>query len=485
MAQSPYLDQNAPEILALERQKKLADLLQSRALEQPQGQMVSGRYVAPSIIQQLAPLANAYMGRQAGEDVESKQSKLANLIRGQQSAEIDKFVSAATPQERLKLSLTSQNPILQGVGAKIAENEFVAQKPEWKESKKYNSDGTITHGYINTKAPVPLATFVPQSDQPALTEKDKRDLANKDRDFNELSAKDKASLANDAARLDISAKDLFFNTGMTGGGGYTPKPQAQPIAPQGQALVATQPSPQGLSNALRGQPTQAPTQAPVMPQAPQPQTQPLTKPQILQQNIPTDGGQLKLPLKMQYEILKEEQKPPTEFAGKAVLFGSAMNQAEKVINKLEKEGTTTGAIAPAFLSGIVKLAPLGVGDAAANAVEAAFRADPTKFVGPDKNQQKLAQAQLAWSIAWLRQTSGANFGASEIASTIKEYFPLIGEDSSLVQQKNEARGARVKELEYLSGPSGAKRIQQYGQPQATSKPLQRWNPQTQQLEDIK
>jgi hypothetical protein len=194
---------------------------------------------------------------------------------------------------------------------------------------------------------------------------------------------------------------------------------------------------------------------------PQPQTQPLTKPQILQQNMPTDGGQLKLPLKMQYEILKEEQKPPTEFAGKAVLFGSAMNQAEKVINKLEKEGTTTGAVLPSVISGIVKLAPLGVGDAAANAVEAAFRADPTGFAGPDKNQQKLAQAQLAWSIAWLRQTSGANFGASEIASTIKEYFPLIGEDSSLVQQKNEARGARVKELEYLSGPSGAKRIQQY------------------------
>lgn len=87
MAQSPYLDQNAPEILALERQKKLADLLQARALEQPQGQMVSGRFVAPSLVQQLAPLANAYMGRKAGEDVESKQAKLANLIRGQNVAE--------------------------------------------------------------------------------------------------------------------------------------------------------------------------------------------------------------------------------------------------------------------------------------------------------------------------------------------------------------------------------------------------------------
>jgi hypothetical protein len=457
MAQSPYLDQNAPEILALERQKKLADLLQSRALEQPQGQMVSGRYVAPSIVQQLAPLANAYMGRQASEDVESKQSKLANLIRGQQSAEIDKFVSAATPQERLKLSLSSQNPALQGIGAKIAENEFVAQKPEWKESKKYNPDGTITHGYINTKAPVPLATFVPQSDQPALTEKDKRDLANKDRDFNQLSAKDLASLQNEAARLGISAQELFFNTGLTAGGGFKLPPQApqtQPIAPQGQPPVAPQASPQVLSNALRGQP-------PVMPQAPQPQTQPLTKPQILQQNMPTDGGQPNLPMKMQLELLRDQQKPPTEFAGNAVLFGSAMNQSQKIISDLQKEGTTKGAVAPAFLSGIVKLAPLGVGDAAANAVESAFRADPTGFVGPDKNQQKLAQAQLAFATSWLRQTSGASFGASEIANTIKEYFPLIGESDAVIQQKNEARIRAIKGLEYLAGPQGAKQIQQY------------------------
>ena len=98
MAQSPYLDQNAPEILALERQRKLADLLQSRALEQPQGQMVSGRFVAPSLVQQLAPLANAYMGRKAGEDVESRQAKLANLIRGQNVAETKDIFSTMMGQ---------------------------------------------------------------------------------------------------------------------------------------------------------------------------------------------------------------------------------------------------------------------------------------------------------------------------------------------------------------------------------------------------
>jgi hypothetical protein len=107
MAQSPYLDQNAPEILALERQKKLADLLQARALEQPQGQMVSGRYVAPSILQQLAPLANAYMGRKAGENYESQASKLAQRLRQQNVTEGEDILSTMMGREGQAVPMTA------------------------------------------------------------------------------------------------------------------------------------------------------------------------------------------------------------------------------------------------------------------------------------------------------------------------------------------------------------------------------------------
>jgi hypothetical protein len=129
MAQSPYLDQNAPEILALERQKKLADLLQSRALEQPQGQMVSGRYVAPSILQQLAPLANAYMGRKAGEDVESRQSKLANLIRGQNVAETKDILETMQGRESVagNLPLEGTNQAIGSLEEPMG--DYVAPKP--------------------------------------------------------------------------------------------------------------------------------------------------------------------------------------------------------------------------------------------------------------------------------------------------------------------------------------------------------------------
>jgi hypothetical protein len=65
----------------------------ARALEQPQGQMVSGRYVAPSLVQQLAPLANAYMGRKAGENYESEASKLAQRLRQQNVTEGEDILS--------------------------------------------------------------------------------------------------------------------------------------------------------------------------------------------------------------------------------------------------------------------------------------------------------------------------------------------------------------------------------------------------------
>jgi len=434
MAQSPYLDQNAPEILALERQKKLADLLQSRALEQPQGQMVSGRYVAPSIIQQLAPLANAYMGRQAGEDVESKQSKLANLIRGQQSAEIDKFVSAATPQERLKLSLTSQNPILQGVGAKIAENEFVAQKPEWKESKKYNSDGTITHGYINTKAPVPLATFVPQSDQPALTEKDKRDLANKDRDFNELSAKDKATLANEGARLNMSAKEFFFNTGMSVGGA----PSAPQATPQTQA---PQVSPQGLSNALRGQPTQTP----LMPQQPQMLTQ------MGQTNIQVPSN---LPQKAVNELMKGKAEIDITNRDNAIKINDLAKQAEKLLPLGHGSGIGKAAGGLANIVGFPS--ERNAVDAQLKVIGAGLTASVPRMQGPQSDKDVAMYKEAAGEVGNAGLPMNVRMAALQTVKNInKKYAPdldweKIEQSKQSTSQNKPLQGVDPKLLQFMT-----------------------------------
>jgi hypothetical protein len=164
------------------------------------------------------------------------------------------------------------------------------------------------------------------------------------------------------------------------------------------------------------------------------------------------------------EALKGKSSGLTEGQGNAAMFGSAMAQAQQVFDKVEREGTTTGAVATNLAQGIVKYVPLGVGDKLVNDIYALAVNDPTKLFGPDVNQQKLGQAQLAFSIAFLRKTSGAMFGPSEVANTIMEYFPAVGEDASVVKQKAESRKRAIAGMKMSAGREGAKFIEQYESP---------------------
>lgn len=96
--QSPFLlDPNNPlaeQYLGLERQQKLADLLTSKAAQQPQGQMVSGRFVAPSWAEQLNPVFSAIMGQELGKATEQKQLSLAEQLRKQKAQGIQEFMAS-------------------------------------------------------------------------------------------------------------------------------------------------------------------------------------------------------------------------------------------------------------------------------------------------------------------------------------------------------------------------------------------------------
>ena len=108
----------APEYLALERQKKIADLLMQKGQQLPEGQMVSGHYVAPSFTQQLNPLLNAYMGGNMAQQNEAKTAKLGQLLRGQGVEEINTFsdLMQKDPMAAYKYAAQSTNPQLQKLG---------------------------------------------------------------------------------------------------------------------------------------------------------------------------------------------------------------------------------------------------------------------------------------------------------------------------------------------------------------------------------
>jgi hypothetical protein len=75
------------------RQQKMAEMLMQQGAQQPQGQMVSGRYVAPSIFQNLAGLANQYVGQRGLEKAEQAQIDLAKAIRQGDIAATADFMS--------------------------------------------------------------------------------------------------------------------------------------------------------------------------------------------------------------------------------------------------------------------------------------------------------------------------------------------------------------------------------------------------------
>jgi len=83
---------------ALNRQQQMAQLLMQQGMNQPSGQMVSGRYVAPSFFQYVAPLAQLYAGQSMAKEGDKA---LADLLRQQQVGKVqaeENIIKALTPQ---------------------------------------------------------------------------------------------------------------------------------------------------------------------------------------------------------------------------------------------------------------------------------------------------------------------------------------------------------------------------------------------------
>ena len=80
------------------RQQKMAEMLMQQGMQQPQSQMVGGRYVAPSLTQNLAQLANVYMGQRGIERAEQAQLDLAKRLRADESSALTDYFQQLQPK---------------------------------------------------------------------------------------------------------------------------------------------------------------------------------------------------------------------------------------------------------------------------------------------------------------------------------------------------------------------------------------------------
>jgi len=270
-----------------------------------------------------------------------------------------------------------------------------------------------------------------------------------DRAFNQLSAKDKADLADKAIGRNISAQQLFFDTGIKAGGGTFVNPIAQPpaqpnVAPNAPPIVPTQPNAQRppVAGAV---PTSAPVAPPVTgaPNAYTPLSQ--LSPKALQEIEKAKVMETVVP------------KPLTEAQGNATAFGMRMAESNKLLKNLEDKGITNTGLIRQALGATVGVLPL-VGDKLQSAVKASMNPLPSILGGPSSGQQEYDQAKQNFITAVLRKESGAVIGASEFRTEDEKYFPQAGDTAQVLKQKQDARELAIKAMGIQAGPQGARNI---------------------------
>jgi hypothetical protein len=79
---------------ALNRQQQLATMLMQQGTQQPQGQMVSGRYVPTSFFQNLQPVANMLTGAYLAKQGDTQAAKLAEQLRTGRESERQAAIQA-------------------------------------------------------------------------------------------------------------------------------------------------------------------------------------------------------------------------------------------------------------------------------------------------------------------------------------------------------------------------------------------------------
>jgi hypothetical protein len=397
-----------PEILgqqqALNRQQQMAQLLMQQGMQQPQGQMVSGRYVAPSFFQNVLPLAQMYAGTSIAEKGDTRALELAKQLRDQQQKMGQDYFEAISPTQT---ELAGPTP----TGAPLT----TVNQPDFRKAFGIATD-PYAPSWLKSQAAEMLK---PQK----VGEGEKVIRFNPATGKNEVVAeggeKYRAPIQIDTGTA-IEIRDPKNPTVVLQ---TIPKSQ-MPTAGQ----VVERDDGTFLVDTRTGQ----------------------ARPVMGQGGHPLTGG----------------GKPLTEAQGNAVAFGARAIEANRIATDLEKQGVrNTGAIRTA-VGGIAGMTPF-VGEQLEQGVRSAFNVLPSVVGGTSPEQQQVDQSRRNFISAVLRKESGAAIGVDEYKNEERKYFPQAGDTDKVIQQKQKARELAIEALKAQAGPSGVRQINQItGQSQA-------------------
>jgi hypothetical protein len=286
-----------PEILQqqqqLNRQQQMAQLLMQQGMQQPQGQMVSGRYVAPSIFQNLAPLLKTYLGSRMAEKGDKQALDLAKQLRDQQQQMGQNYFEAISPTQT---ELAGPTP----TGAPLT----TVNQPDYRKAF-----GIATDPY----APSWLKAQAAEMLKPQKVGEGEKVIR-----FNPATGKNEVvAEGGEKYRAPTSVDMGTMGTMLIYPDGRRETIQKGREGPAGQVVERDDGT--FLVNTRTGQAT------PVMGQGGQ----------------PLQGG----------------GKPLTEAQGNSVAFGARAIEANRIVTDLEKAGTTNTGIIRSAIGGTVGMAP--------------------------------------------------------------------------------------------------------------------------------
>jgi hypothetical protein len=460
---NPYTAESA----AIQRKLQMAQLLNQQAMQPIEMPQQPGARISPyaglaKILEGFNASQQEKSATQAAKDLAEKyqkgsQADIATFLQarlGSQAKELAGPAPQGAPQgissegmeggyiqpaqapdvnRAMAIALGSQNPSLQAAGGAML-SQMTAQDKIKDFKVELVGDKTHRIGYTETGKRIDLGPIT-ESISPDTAARLKQDKEISDRTFGQLSASQKATLANEAARIGISAQQLFFDTGIKAGGGAFVNPIARPAQPTAQTVA-----PALTPNAV---PIATPAQGytPLTQLSPKAQ-QEIEKARVMEGIIP---------------------KPLNEAQGNATAYGMRMAEANKILTDLEKKGVTNTGIVRSAIGGTVGLTPF-IGDKLQEATNALINPLPTFLGGPSAQQQQVDQARRNFITAILRKESGAAIGASEFANEEKKYFPQTGDTDAVIKQKQDARELAIKAMGIQAGPQGARNIAPQGDP---------------------
>lgn len=388
------------------RQQKMAEMLMQQQV--PQGQMIGNRYVAPSFTQNLASLANQFVGRRNLDKAEQAQINLARQLRADETSAMADFMQQR--QGRPAEMFPAQAGAMPDGSSIPLQESRAAIAP--------NPQGAYANLMANPKASSRLQNMA----------------------FNKLIADPESyTLAEGAVRFERQPDGTVKQVAAG-----TQKPRAPLQIDTGTAIELRDPS------------------NPTIVLQRIPKSQMPTAGQVVERDdgtflIDTRTGQARPVTGQGGEPLMSGGKPLTETQGNAVSFGARAVEANRIASNLENQGKTDTGVIRTVVGGVLGGAPI-VGDKLEQNVRSSFNVLPTFLGGPNPEQQQNDQARRDFVSAVLRKESGAAISASEYANEEKKYFPQLGDSEAVIKQKQSSRNKAIEGLKSQAGASGVRQI---------------------------